>query len=164
MNIILVGPNGSGKSTLSHELYLRGFHLFKLSPHSNNNNVQVGLAMQGSNIVFDRWSVVDLIVYRQDYTLFNMVKKNAKTINNNNLIIFLENDLEDYNVNDGESRVINRPDKEELVKVYSKYNKVKELFLIHNIIYYTVKVRKDINKTLGYILHLYSVIIKENIK
>ena len=125
-NIILIGSNNSGKSTIANELYLQGYHYFKLSPLPDPDNHYHSLAIttRGSKVVFDRWSVVDLYIYRGYTGMLNKVLENPEKFNQNNLVVYLKQKIDetyDYKRYDGTKRSVERPNLEELKKIERRY-------------------------------------------
>lgn len=158
-NIILVGINGVGKSTIAKELYKIGYHMFKLTPLSNTNQASYFLTMMKNGIVFDRWGVIDLAIYRKDETLLKQVKHNASIIKNNNIFIHLLQpepiQFKDYN--DSEDRVVPRPPIWALQNLQSEYFRyIKELSDV-GIKFINVIVDQDLQVTLDNILTVISV-------
>lgn len=158
-NIILVGINGAGKTTIAKELYKVGYHMFKLSPLSDTNQSSYFLTMMKNGIVFDRWGVIDLAIYRGDKTLLKQVKHNAGIIKNNNIFIHLMQpvplDFKDYN--DSENRVVPRPPISTLQDLQHKYFRyIKELSDV-GIKFINVIVEQDLKITLENILAIISV-------
>lgn len=165
-NIILVGVNGAGKTTIAKELYKVGYHMFKLSPLSDTNQSSYFLTMMKNGIVFDRWSVIDLAIYRGDTTLLKQVKHNASIIKNNNIFIHLMQleplDIKDYN--DSEDRVVPRPRTSTLQSLQNKYFRyIKELSDV-GIKFINVVVKQDLKITLEYILAIISVENSKGVK
>lgn len=155
-NIILIGSNGAGKTTIANQLYLHNYHYFKMSPLSDNNNVSELLTLDSNGIVFDRWSVVDLMVYRNDSNMFNNLKHRVEEFNKHNLVVFLHQGETIYDGTyskiDGTIRVVARPDIESAILIDSEYNK---LYLqLFNLGINTMKLtsRGDIEVMINYIL------------
>lgn len=158
-NIILVGVNGAGKSTIAKELYKRDYHLFKLSPLSNTNQASYFLTMMKNGIVFDRWGVIDLAIYRNDETLLKQVKHNAGIIKNNNIFIhLLQPEPLTFEIYcDSENRVVPRPPISTLQSLQNKYFRyIKELSDV-GIKFINVIVDQDLQITLDNILKVISV-------
>lgn len=125
-NIILIGSNNSGKTTIANELYLQGYHYFKLSPlpDPKNHHHSIAITRVGSKVVFDRWSAVDLYIYRGYTTMLDTVFSDIKIFNDNNLIVYLEQKIDetyDYKQYDGTHRSVERPNLRELLGIEKKY-------------------------------------------
>lgn len=127
-NVILIGPNGSGKTTFAKMLYKLGYHSFKLSPLSDNIEHARAIPLLPLKIVFDRWSVVDKVVYADDSRLLDgLTPYDIMRLNSNSVIIYLRGDLIPYSKDDGEVRVVPRPAESEISYVRDKYEKVVDI-------------------------------------
>ena len=158
-NIVLIGVNGVGKTTIAKELYKMGYHMFKLSPLSDTNQSSYFLTMMKNGIVFDRWGVIDLAIYRNDETLLKQVKHNAGIIKNNNIFIhlMLSEPIQFRDYNDSEDRVVPRPPIWALQSLQHKYFRyIKELSDV-GIKFINVIVDQDLQITLDSILTVISV-------
>lgn len=147
MNIILIGTNGAGKSTLANRLYKEGYHILKEAPRGNNHAVMATLCLTDNNIVFDRWNVIDRLIYEEESEYLNLILKAPNVVNKNNVIIYMRNDAVPYSDEEDPSRSVQRPSYEERQKLDMEY--AKHLGTLHRagIIFYYLDVRPEIEKT-----------------
>lgn len=123
MNLIFIGANGAGKTTLANYYYKQGYHQLRISPLAKNVEVSVALTLSDLDLVLDRWSVVDIAIYRQNFDLLK--KLPIKLFNKYNLIFFLENpQYEDYDSSPNDSRVVQRPSVNSVVVLNNHYKQM----------------------------------------
>jgi GTPase SAR1 family protein len=156
-NIVFIGANGSGKTTLSQMFYKQGYHMLKLSPLSDDNQVYLMLSLYPNGIVFDRWSPIDLVVHRKETDLFDSLVPCIKALNDSNIIIYLEN-LHSYDDSHDTQRVVQRPNKEELDNIRDSYRRNVIKLINHGLKVFWVPVRLDANET----KELIERIVREN--
>jgi len=147
MNIILIGTNGAGKSTLATKLYKEGYHIFKEAPKGHNHALAATLCLTDHNIVFDRWNVLDRLIYENEDEYINLILKAPHVINKNNVIIYMRNDATPYDDSEDPTRSVQRPTYEQRQKLDMEY--AKHLGTLHRagIIFYYLDVRPEIEKT-----------------
>ena len=122
-NVIFIGANGAGKSSLTQKLYHKGYHTFKLSPLANDSTVSFTIAMNKNSVVFDRWSPIDLAIYRKEEHLLQEVIEYRDQINDNNIIFYLEN-FNEYDESNNDLRIVQRPKYADLfkhIRLYRNY-------------------------------------------
>lgn len=156
-NIILVGTNGAGKTTLANKLYGKGYHYFKLSPLAEFNQSAEILTLDSNGVVFDRWSVIDLVIYRNDREMLDkLLKYRVEEFNKHNLVVFLHQGSNiydgNYNVDDGQIRVVERPDIESARLIDTEYNHLYHYLSTNNINIIKLQARGDIDSMIQYIL------------
>lgn len=155
-NLILVGSNNSGKSTLAKELMTHGYHYFKLSPlpSPEQHYHSLSITKKGSRVVFDRWSVVDLFIYRNYQEYLRTLDKDIPYFNQHNLIIFLKQNIDEgyyYERFDGNERVVIRPELKELILLEEKYQDLLNTMENKGYNILTVPAKTNMNTILGMI-------------
>lgn len=155
-NIIFIGTNGAGKTTLANKLYSKGYHYFKLSPLAEYNLAAEILTLDSNNVVFDRWSVVDLVIYRNDRKMLNNLNHRIEEFNKHNLVVFLHQGLKmfdgAYFQEDGQKRVIARPDLEVAHATDQEYDHLYGLLANKGLNIIKLQARGDIETMINYIL------------
>jgi GTPase SAR1 family protein len=149
MNVILIGNNGAGKSTIANKLYKDGYHIVKEAPKGSTKDHETFaiLCLVDYHLVFDRWNVIDRAIYENEYQHLQFLTPFVRMVNENNVIIYLTNNVTPYDNKEDESRSVQRPDYETKRKLdleYEKFvNQLKQLgFDIHH-----VEVRPDVEET-----------------
>lgn len=158
-NIIFIGANGAGKTSLANLMYHKGYHLMKLSPLSNDNEIYIKLFSEPSGIVFDRWSPIDLAVYRRDESLLTEVRRQAETLNKTSILFYLEN-FNEYDDSFDVARVVQRPKQDKLWDYIQAYRNYIQILVAAGVHIFWIHVKADANET----LNLVERIIKENEK
>lgn len=155
-NIIFIGTNGAGKTTLANEMYRKGYHYFKLSPLAEYNTVAELLTLDSNGVVFDRWSVIDLMVYRNDKVMFNNLKHRVDEFNKHNLVVFLHQGLSifdgKYSSNDGETRVVHRPELESAHMIDREYDRIYSLLRNIGVNIIKLQARGDLESMSNFII------------
>lgn len=147
MNVILIGTNGAGKTTMATRLYKDGYHMFREAPMGNHHAPAAMLCMSDLHIVFDRWNVIDRLIYEEENQYLDIITMDPKLINRNNVIIYLQNDVVPYDGAMNDSRSVQRPSektRKDLDKAYYEYTL---LLSKKGIMVYHVKVFKDVEDT-----------------
>jgi len=158
-NIIFIGANGAGKTSLAKLIYQQGYHLMKLSPLSDDNEVYIRLASEPFGIVFDRWSPIDLAVYRHDESLLTEVRRQAEILNKTSIIFYLEN-FNEYDDSFDVARVVQRPNQDQLWDYIQAYRNYIQILVAAGIHIFWIHVKQNADETLTGIER----IIKENEK
>ena len=158
MNVILIGNNGAGKSTIANKLYKDGFHIVKEAPRGSTKDHEsfATLCLADYHLVFDRWNVIDRAIYENEYQHIRFLTPHVRMVNENNIIIYLTNNVIPYDNKEDDSRSVQRPDYATKQQLDLAYERHVDLLKQLGFIIYHVEVRPDVEETYNIIKSLIS--------
>lgn len=145
MNIILIGNNGAGKSTIANRFYKQGYHVLKEGPRGSSkfHAAFATLCLTDYHLVFDRWNVVDRLIYEKEEQYLDLIRHSVDQVNRNNVIIYMVNETVPYYNEEDPTRSIQRPDLKTKLDLDNQYEAVVNKLHKLGFIIYLLVVRPD---------------------